>query len=104
MTLVFSILLQIIALFFTLITLVFLMAGGANSTPKQLRELKIMLWGVFFVGLSGLVGFIFALIYGRYGTACLLGAYPIVACIGLIVWLFITGAPKPDPSARDDGW
>ena len=102
--LVLAILLQVVAVLTTLTTLVFLMACGTNSSPKQLRELKIMLWSVLLTGVAGLAGGIAALVYGRYGLACLISAAPTAACIGLITWMFITGAPKREPSSVNDGW
>lgn len=71
-------------------TLVLLMAGGANSSPKQIHELKMMMLGVALVTLIGLVGVIWAFIKARYGMATAFAVLPGAACIGLVVWMWVT--------------
>lgn len=74
----------------SLMTLVFLMAGGANSSAPQIRQIKMMMLGVALFALVGLVGGIWAFIKQRYGLSALVGAVPLVGCIALIAWMFIT--------------
>lgn len=102
--LILAILLQFVGALTTLTTLVFLLAGSPNSTPKQLRAIKWMLRGSALVGLTSLVGGVTAMVNQQNKAACLFGLLPIVACIGLFVWLFLRGAPVPDRDKKDDGW
>jgi hypothetical protein len=74
----------------SLITLVMLMAGGANSSPKQVRELKIMMLCVLLLAMGSLVGAIWTFIKERYGLSALIGVAPAIACIALIAWMVIT--------------
>ena len=39
----------------TLTALVFCMAGGANSTPSEIRELKLWMGGLSLLGVTGVV-------------------------------------------------
>jgi hypothetical protein len=73
----------------SLTTLVFLMACGANSSPKQLHELKMMMLGVTVCGFAGFVGGIIAIVKAHYGLSLTLNVLPVVGCIGLFVWMFL---------------
>lgn len=74
----------------SLLMLVLLMASGANSSPKQLREIWILFWSVIAVGLLGIVGAIWALAKARYGLSAIVGFIPAAYCIALIVWMVVT--------------
>lgn len=87
---VLSVLASLGSLAMCLMTVVFLMAGGANSTEKQVHELKMMMLGAAIVTLLGVAGAVWAFIKARYGLAAALGALPAVLCIGLLAWLFVT--------------
>lgn len=73
-----------------LTSLVFLMACGANSTPKQISDLKLMMAGVAIVTLAGIAAAVWLFIKARYGVAALIGIAPAAACIGLFTWMYIT--------------
>lgn len=85
-----SILLLIGSAVIALITLVFLMAGGANSTPAQIRLIKIFMFTLFALCLLGLGGTITLLILGRPGWSLIPSILPGAYCIALITWMFIT--------------
>lgn len=87
---VLSVLTSLGSLAMCLMTVVFLLACGANSTPKQIHELKMMMLGAAIVTLLGVAGAIWAFIKARYGLATALGAFPAAACIGLLIWLYVT--------------
>jgi hypothetical protein len=53
----------------TLTALVFCMAGGANSTPEQIRALKLWMLGLTLLGLTGITVGIFLLRAGQPGWA-----------------------------------
>lgn len=51
----------------TLTALVFCMGMGANSTPEQIRALKLWMGGFSLLGLAGIVASIFLLRAGQHG-------------------------------------
>ena len=53
----------------TLTALVFCMAGGANSTPEQIRALKLWMLGLTLLGLTGVTVGIVLLRAGQPGWA-----------------------------------
>lgn len=68
-----KLLLPILAMFctvlVTLTALVFCMAGGANSTPAQIRALKFWMAGLSLLGLAGIVAGVFLMRAGLPGWA-----------------------------------
>lgn len=55
--------------FATLMALVFCMAGGANSTPAQIRAIKLWMLGLTLLGAAGVTAGIFLLRAGQPGWA-----------------------------------
>ena len=55
--------------FATLSAIVFCLAGGANSTPEQIRALKLWMLGLTLLGLTGITVGIFLLRAGQPGWA-----------------------------------
>jgi hypothetical protein len=90
MTAAFALLSSFAGLGTSLMSIVFLMACGANSTPRQLRELWVMMTGIGIAAAIGLTVAIFAFITQRYGLAVAAGILPAAGCILLMVWLFWT--------------
>lgn len=88
---VLTILLILAATAACLLMVVFLMAGGANSTPKQITQIK---WISIATGLAWLIcigGSIFALITSRPPLlAPWLAAAPIALVIAAFIIMFIT--------------
>lgn len=76
-----------IGLLATLTMLVMLIAGGANSTPAEITQIKWMMIGVALVGLVGLVGGIWGIVAGRPWLGAGFGIAPLVASIALVVVL-----------------
>lgn len=71
----------------TLTMLVMLMAGGANSSPAQITQIKWMMIGVALVGVIGLGGAVWAMIAGKPWLGAGLGIAPAVVVIAMIVVL-----------------
>ncbi|MEK7781916.1 MAG: hypothetical protein AAB370_10500 [Verrucomicrobiota bacterium] len=62
----------------TLTALVFCMAGGANSTPAQIRALKLWMLGLTLLGVAGITVGIFLLRAGQPGWAAGVSFAPVV--------------------------
>lgn len=87
----------VLAIFFLLLCpvltftmIVMLLASGANSTPKQLREIKLMLWCVGLCGVAGFVGGIIAATQSSFGLSIGLSLFPVVVSISLFTWMWVT--------------
>jgi hypothetical protein len=89
MAAVFSVLSMAAGALATLMMLVMLMAGGANSSPAQILQIKWMMMGVAVIGLGGLVGGIWTLIAGRPWVSAGIGIMPAVVAIGMFVVLMV---------------
>lgn len=68
----------------TVTALVFCMAMGANSTPTQLRALKLWMAGLSLLGVAGVVGGIFLMRAGQLDWAALTAFAP-TAIFGIIL-------------------
>ena len=53
----------------TLVSITFCLAGGANSTPMQIRVLKYVMLGVTLLGIAGVTAGIFLMRSGHHGWA-----------------------------------
>lgn len=62
----------------TLTALVFCMAGGANSTPAQIRELKLWMAGLSLLGVAGVVAGIILIRAGQPGWAAVAAFAPTI--------------------------
>jgi uncharacterized membrane protein YozB (DUF420 family) len=62
----------------TLMALVFCMAGGANSTPAQIRALKLWMAGLSLLGVAGLVVGIILIRAGQSNWAAVAAIAPTV--------------------------
>ena len=74
----------------TLVMTVLLLASGANSTPKQMREIKLMLWCVGVCGAGGLIGGIIAATQSSFGLSIGLSLSPVVLSMTLFTWMWVT--------------
>lgn len=72
----------------TLATLVLLMAGCANSKPRQYMWLKRMMLGVALFGVASAVAAAWLIVAGEPAWAAAAGGAPVVACTTLIVVLW----------------
>lgn len=63
-----------VGVFGTLMILVVAMASGANSTPEQIRQLKLFMLGAGVVGLGCVAVGILLIIKGFPGWASVVGA------------------------------
>ena len=62
----------------TLTAVVFCMGMGANSTPAQIRELKLWMTGLSLLGLVGIVAGIVMVRTGQHGMAAVVAIAPTV--------------------------
>jgi hypothetical protein len=68
----------------TLTAVVFCAAGGANSTPAQIRTLKLWMLGLTLLGLAGIGAGVLLLRVGQPGWAAGVSFVPVVI-MGLIL-------------------
>lgn len=71
----------------SLTMLVMLMAGGANSSEVQIRQIKWMMLSVAVVQVLALAGSIWLLIAHRGWSSCGVGLIPLVYAIVLVTVL-----------------
>ena len=84
---IFAILSMIVGILASLTILVMLMAGGANSSEAQIRQIKWMMLSVAVVQVLALAGSIWLLIEHRGGLACAAGILPFVYAVVLVTVL-----------------
>ena len=75
----------------TLMALVFCMAGGANSTPEQIRAIKIWMVVIALIGVAGVVVGILLIRAGQPGWASLAAFAPTVI-FGTILLIALPGS------------
>lgn len=81
---------MIVTVLVTLMAVVFCMAGGANSTPAQVRALKLWMAGLSLLGAAGVTTGILLLRAGQHGWAAGAAILPsIIMVLILIVALII---------------
>lgn len=78
MKLILPILAMICTVLATLTALVFCMAGGANSTPAQIRALKLWMVGISLLGVAGVTISIILTRAGQPGWAAVAAFAPTV--------------------------
>lgn len=78
MKLLLPILAMICTVLSTLTALVFCMAGGANSTPAQIRALKLWMSGISVLGVAGVTVSIILIRAGQPGLAAVAAFAPTV--------------------------
>ena len=78
MKLILPILAMVCTVLATLTALVFCMAGGANSTPAQIRALKIWMVVISLLGVAGVAVGIILIRAGQPGWASLAAIAPTV--------------------------
>jgi hypothetical protein len=71
----------------SLMLLTMCMAGGANSTPEQIRAIKMWMLVITIVGLLTFGGGIWLTAAGRPWTGACVGGLPAAVTFVLIVWL-----------------
>jgi hypothetical protein len=70
----------------TLTLLVFMMAGGANSSPAAAQTLVRIMWATAFAGLLCLAGEVALVCGGKPLVGSILGLMPLVVMVGLFLW------------------
>lgn len=73
----------------TLTLLTLEMAGGANSSEAQIRQLKMWMLVTGVGGLVSLAGGIWLIVKGMPGWGGLLGALPMIVLVVGIIWVSI---------------
>ena len=69
----------------TLVAVVFCLGMGANSTPAQIRELKLWMAGLSLLGLGGIVASIFMVRAGQHGMAAVAAIAPTVIFVLILI-------------------
>ena len=69
----------------TLTAVVFCMAGGANSTPEQIRALKLWMAGLTLLGVAGITAGIFLMRAGQHGWAAGAAILPAVIMVLILI-------------------
>jgi hypothetical protein len=69
----------------TLMFVVFLLAGSANSKPEDARRIFQWTWAIGIGGLACLIAAIALMIIGHNAVAATVGALPLVAMIAFMV-------------------
>lgn len=81
----------LVSLVVAAVTLVFLLAAGANSTPSQVRELKLMCWSLVITSVVAIAIMIALLIMKRPWWSVASASAPGVMAIALVIFLFVRG-------------
>lgn len=74
----------------SLALLVLVMASLANSTPAQLTAGKRWMLVIAVGGFLTLATAVWLLVVGRPWTSALVGGFPLVAMIGLFIWVEVS--------------
>lgn len=85
MRLILPILAMVCTVLATLTALVFCLAGGANSTPAQIRALKLWMAGLSLLGFAGVVAGIILIRAGQPNWAA------VAAIIPTVIFVIILG-------------
>lgn len=86
MSLFLPILATIVGLIATWLTLVLLLAGSANSSPRQWKQMKASMITIGIVGAVGLIGAIWLMVVNQPTPASIAGVSPLpVSIITLVV-------------------
>ena len=80
-----SILAMIATAVATLMMLVFCLAGGANSSPEQLRTIKLIMGSLSLLSLAGIVGGVFLLRGGLHGWSLGASIAPTLVMLAMLV-------------------
>jgi hypothetical protein len=81
---------NVVGILATLLILVMCMAGGANSTPQQIRTLKLIMLASALVCVICVTVSIWCLIAGRPGLGALLAALPTLLSISIVAVMLWT--------------
>jgi hypothetical protein len=82
---------MVVTVFVTLCAVVFCMAGGANSTPAQIRALKLWMAGLTLLGAAGVTAGIMLMRAGQPGWAAGAAILPSVIMIVILIVAMIIG-------------
>ena len=69
--------------------IVMLMLGAANSSPREIRQIKLCIFSTLAVAVMGVAGGTWALVTGRTQLAIGLGIAPMAFSIILAIVLFV---------------
>jgi hypothetical protein len=76
---------MIVTALVTLCAVVFCMAGGANSTPEQIRAIKLWMAGLTLLGAAGITAGIFLMRASQHGWAAGAAILPAVIMILILI-------------------
>jgi hypothetical protein len=74
----------------TLTLVVFMAAGGANSTPAAAQTIVRLMWATGFVGLLCMAGSVAAIYGGKPGVGSIVGGMPFIVLTVLFLWTAIS--------------
>lgn len=87
MSIALAILANIISIFASLMLVVMLLAGGANSKPEQITQIKRWMFSIFIIAAAGLMASIWLMVVGKPWHGAGAGIAPTVYVIGLFIYL-----------------
>ena len=87
MSTVFAIGAMVVGALATLMMLTLCVAGAPNSSPEQLRTIKLWMLAIAIVGVLTLGGGIWLAISGKAWMAAAISALPALSIFVLMVWL-----------------
>ncbi len=82
---------MIVTVLVTLCAVVFCMAGGANSTPAQIRALKLWMAGLSLLGAGGVTAGILLMRAGQHGWAAGAAILPSLVMVIILIVSMIVG-------------
>lgn len=82
---------MIVTAFVTLCAVVFCMAGGANSTPAQIRALKLWMAGLTLLGAAGITAGILLMRAGQPGWAAGAAILPSIIMVVILIVAMLIG-------------
>lgn len=88
----------------SLLTLVLLMAGGANSSPQQILFIKVSMLATAVVCVGCTVAAIWLMIARHPWWALVAGIAPLIFCIALIITWHFSEQARLTRLAKDDPW
>lgn len=82
---------MIVTVLVTLMAVVFCAAGGANSTPAQIRALKLWMLGLSLFGAAGVTAGILLMRAGQHGWAAGAAILPSVVMFLILIVALVIG-------------
>lgn len=88
----------------TLMMLVLLMAGGANSSPQQITFIKFSMLAMLLICLISVVGAVWLMVARHPWWAAMAGAIPAFAAIALTITWHVSEQARLNREAKNHPW